>query len=120
MPFDIRSLHDFHPPQVQCESCLAIYPAASNFLKRRTASDYQLICSACHIEYLPTDAFNVWRLEDYLASVDRKIVMDDATGHARTLATIAVRLQSAGGAPVDWFPPMRALLEALSSARSFV
>lgn len=114
--FDIETLHDFTPPKWHCERCRAIFPSVKPF--GWPPSRKKLICPVCDVEYLPTETFSAWRLEEYLTSVAAipTTTGDDPINHARALAGISMRLRRQEEA----FPPMRALLLAVSSAKSFV
>jgi hypothetical protein len=114
--FDIETLHDFTPPKLHCERCLAIFTDAKPF--GWPPSRTKLVCPVCGVEYLPTETYSAWRLDEYLPSVAglSTRTADDPIKHARALAGISMRLRTRE----EKFPPIRALLLAVSSAASFV
>lgn len=106
-PFDIDTLVGFQPPAYLCPRCRALLPALRDVPPRR--------CPACLLAF-PEDA-----AERTSAFTTAKLVLHrrdaDTLYHAQRLAQIARAARESLRAFNPEYPPMRALLEAFSTAR---
>ena len=105
-PFDLDSLLNFSAPEYLCERCLALLAATPDVRVGR--------CPVCGVSYVPTAEFPTCAA--YLDSRHLRLRFADPLAHGRDLALVArqARANSPG------YPPMRALLAAISAAEQFV
>ena len=105
--FDIEALLHFQPPEYLCERCLALLSVG----ERDGAT---VRCPACGVAYLPTDEMP--SCARYLAARGLHVGLRDPFAQARRLARVAQQVRALDAS----YPPMRALLEAVSAAERFV
>lgn len=108
--FDIDSLLRFTPAQYLCERCFALLPEIPDGLPYR--------CPVCGVMYLPTDEFPTPGA--YLGARGLGITFEEPVTHAQNLALLARRARASLSGQTTDYPPMRALLEALTTARCCV
>lgn len=104
--FDIDALLKFRPPRYFCERCTALLVE----IDRR--------CPVCGVEYVATDEFPT--AASYLRRRGLDVRFGDLFEQCRALAGIAHHMRESLIAPQPYYPPMRALLAALTTAESFV
>src|SRR5574341_752225 len=105
--FDIGTLLDFKPPKFFCEKCKALlYKIPWNREKKF------LWCPICSVKYLPTDTYRLYNIDKYLEETGNSLNFEDPIKHGQQLAAIAYNFNKGG----EYYPPMRALFEALKSA----
>lgn len=104
--FDIDSLLRFTPPDYLCERCMALIGSSSPR------------CPVCGVQYIATEDYPDTR--EYLTSRGLHVQYDDLIGHSQALAQIARQARETLARPSPQYPPLRALLEALMSARHFI
>jgi len=108
--FDLDSLLRFAPPQYVCERCFALLmDVPANAAYR---------CPVCDLSYIPTEEFP--SVGDYLAARGLALSYDDLMAHGLRLATIARQARAGLTGQLPDATPMRALLEAIGSARHCV
>ena len=118
--FDIESLVNFEPPKYLCYRCCALlYEAPSSFNKQNPH------CPVCGVEYLPSDDYKGWQVGKFLEQEGLALDQKDLFTHSRDLARIAKRAREYFATlgtikPHPLYCPIRALLEAINAARSFV
>lgn len=112
--FDIESLLRFSPPRYLCERCCALlidqpalYTPSGGFR-----------CPSCGIDYLPTPDYP--SPAAYFTQRGLAIDLPHPIEHSRRLALIARNARESLNGLRPFYPPMRALLEALGSAERFV
>lgn len=112
--FDIEGLLDFEPAKFFCEKCCALSKRPSFEWQGNTEAGFR-ICPVCRVKYIPTEECPT--VEEYLKIFPWQPVhtSDDIVDRARRLASISRKLRQCQG-----YPHLRALMEALSCARSFV
>jgi len=109
--FDIGTLLDFKPPKVLCEKCKALLYSVPCKWKKKFAW-----CPVCDVKYLPSDEYPMYRGARYLTSNNHGISFENPIAHGQKLAAIAHNFNK----NEENYPPMRALFEALNSAKQFV
>src|SRR5262245_23699275 len=108
--FDIDSLLEFSLPTHMCEKCCALHPL------RRPLGD-EPTCQVCGVRYLPTEDFKAHQVGLYLRQGPQTRVRFKAPiTHCQALAQTARLIRQ----PLDWFPPLRALLTAFGQAEQFI
>lgn len=108
--FDLDSLLHFNPPHYVCERCFALLTdVPANFAYR---------CPVCDVAYVPTDEFP--SVGDYLSARGLALAYEDVMAHGQRLAEIARRTRAGLTGQLPDYTPMRALLEAIGSARHCV
>jgi len=115
----MRSLLRFTPPRFLCERCCALLVDISltaSGLPGHAPSIFR--CPACAIDYVTTD--DCPNPADYLTMRGLNITFHDLIGHSRRLAGIARQTRESLAGARPFYPPMRALLEALANAEHFV
>ena len=115
--FDIDALTRFTPPEYLCERCCALLTSLPRTMPNGKQAPV-LRCPVCGVQYVPTEDYPT--AADYLTARGLRIESSEDMSHAADLARIArdLRLSLTGNTPD--YPPMRALLEALTHARHFV
>lgn len=108
--FDIDALLRYTPPQYVCERCFALLNALPETDAYR--------CPVCTVMYVPTNEFP--SAGAYLAARGLALAYDDAVAHGQRLALLARRTRAALAAQTTDYPPMRALMEALTLAKHCV
>ncbi|MCS7071825.1 MAG: hypothetical protein NZM00_09995, partial [Anaerolinea sp.] len=109
--FDLDSLLRFTPPRFLCERCAAL-------LIDLHTDRSKFSCPVCGVTYLA--GTEVLSVEDYLRARGLEIHFSDVIGHSQQLARIARQARESLMGKRALYPPMRALFEALGSARRFV
>jgi phosphatidylserine/phosphatidylglycerophosphate/cardiolipin synthase-like enzyme len=109
--FDIGTLLEYKPPRYQCEKCRALLYG----LTRKPNENY-LYCPICGVKYLPTSEYSISDIEKYLDESDCEIKLENPIDQGQKLAAIAHNFIL----NKSYYPPMRALLEAMSVAKSFI
>jgi phosphatidylserine/phosphatidylglycerophosphate/cardiolipin synthase-like enzyme len=108
--FDLDALLKFTPPEFLCENCFAIMQPSPHVRAGR--------CPICETNYMPTAEFP--NCADYLRSKGLALRLKDPLAHGRRLAKIAHQARLSLERPGSDYPPMRALLEALTASKLFV
>jgi hypothetical protein len=108
--FDIDTLLRYTPPEYVCERCYALLHALPD------TDTYR--CPVCTVMYVPTDEFP--SAGAYLSARGLALRYDDAIAHGQRLALLARRARAAFSAQTTDYPPMRALMEALTLAKHCV
>ena len=108
--FDIDALLRYAPPKHVCERCYALLSALPN------GETYR--CPVCNVLYIPTDEYP--SIDAYLTARGLALSYDDAIAHGQRMALLARRARAAFTAQTTDYPPMRALLEALTLAKHCV
>jgi phosphatidylserine/phosphatidylglycerophosphate/cardiolipin synthase-like enzyme len=119
--FDIDSLLRFTPPEFLCERCCALLTNVSPALNGANHAAHPpapLRCTVCGVAYVPTEEHPNPGV--YLASRGFALHFGDIIAHSRELARIANALRSTMSGGSNDYPPMRALLEALTGAKQFI
>jgi phosphatidylserine/phosphatidylglycerophosphate/cardiolipin synthase-like enzyme len=115
--FDIEALTRFAPPEFLCERCCALLSS----LPRTTPHGKNapmLRCPVCAVQYVPTDEYPT--AADYLSARGLHLKTPDIFAHSAQLGRIAHALRRSLNGNAPDYPPMRGLLEALTSAQHFV
>lgn len=108
--FDIDTLLGFTPPAFACPRCRALLNAPGDAPPRR--------CPVCSLAYPDDPAARTAAFE----SAGLRLFQRDAEAiyHSQHLAQIARHARESLRVPTSEYTPMRALLEAFSSARHFI
>jgi hypothetical protein len=111
--FNIESLLDFNPPRCLCQNCLAIWTQ-----KPRVVNE-SAVCATCGVHYVPSGKYSHWDVIEYLINRGFGVAFDDFIAHSKALALIArnLRMDSEG---IIVYPPLRALMQAILNAKSFI
>lgn len=118
--FDIESLVNFEPPKYLCYRCHGILYEAPQSLNKQNPR-----CPICGVEYIPTSGFKSWQVGRFLEEAGFAIDQKELFTHSRDLGRIAKRAREYFATlgttkPRPLYFPIRALLEAINAARSFV
>lgn len=121
--FDIESLLRFTPPRFLCERCCALLVDVSVTVGGPAGGPTShppglFRCPACGIDYVTTDDYP--SPADYLTARGLDITFHDLIGHSQRLAAIARHTRESLTGARPFYPPMRALLEALATAERCV
>jgi hypothetical protein len=109
--FDIETLLNFKPARHLCEKCYALLQKVP--VGSRDASPS---CPVCKVRYEPTDHYGCMSLSQYLKDSGYYLPIDNPTEHGRSLAAISSLLRR----NQENYPPLRALFQALNTAKHFV
>ena len=110
--FDIDSLLEFTPPRYLCVKCYAI-----NSPPEPEKPTEVIVCPACKVRYLPSEARPWWQLVRFLIEdEDHGITFEAPIAHAQHLARIARLIKR----NAESYPLMRGLLDLLYHARQFI
>jgi hypothetical protein len=109
--FDIGTLLNFAPPKFLCEKCKAVLFNAPYDWKGRSAK-----CPVCGVIYQATETYAFHQVGNYLAEYGLSVKIENPIEHGKKLAGIAYHL----GKAESYYPPMKALLEAIDSAQHFI
>ena len=123
--FDIQQVLDLSLPRYRCENCGALWPAIPE-----TKKEGGPVCPVCKVRYVPWADEDHWASDvgGYLRMKECSIDFPDVLGHIRVLAGIARKLSLQQQNKIhlthpdarDKYTHLRALLQALASARCFV
>ena len=73
-------------------------------------------CPVCNVHYLPTEDFRFYDFDEYLENKNFTIEFGDPVEHGQKLAAIAHNFNQ----NKEWYPPLRALFEAINVAQKFI
>jgi phosphatidylserine/phosphatidylglycerophosphate/cardiolipin synthase-like enzyme len=109
--FDIGTLRNFQPPKYLCERCKALLYEVTPDWKKEFVS-----CPICKVKYVASDKYPAYAVDRYLSDRGYALTFEDPIRHGQQLAAIAHNFNK----EATNYPPMRALFEALNSARKFI
>ncbi len=109
--FDIGTLLDFKPPKYLCKNCKGLLFSLRGDWKTRSTR-----CPVCGLVYKETEEYPFYKAGEYLENERLGIKFDNSINQGRKLAAIAYSFNKNS----KDYPPMRALLEAVSTASQFV
>lgn len=108
--FDIQALRNFRPAGHLCVKCLALLKSWPIPRQKVPPS-----CPVCGVQYLPTDAYNPYEVNTFLASRGCQLTVEGLLEHCSVLASATMSTPFG-----ETKSPMRTLLEVISRARLFV
>jgi hypothetical protein len=114
--FDIENLLEFKPAWGWCQKCRAL--RANRDVFAFTEDSKSFTCKVCGVKYFLTERDTIFRLSQYIQNrVGSPLSqVDDIVEHGKRLALITRKVRT----HYDDYSPLKALMESLVCARSFV
>ncbi len=106
--FDISTFRTFNPPKFRCKKCCALLRSM------RFSGIDKVFCPVCNVAYVGKQTLYDYR--KYLKGHDLFIQTDGMIEHCQKLAGIVAFFNDNSAD----YPPMKALLDAINAARSFI